>query len=55
MRPILSRATVNVLKFEHFSLPVLKKSVVYRSWNSQMLVGVANREDPDLTASAEVV
>ena len=46
--------TVNVHKFEHFSLSVLKQNVGYQGWNPQN-VFQKNREDPDQTASEEAV
>ena len=46
---------VNVLNFKHFSLFVLKLNVGYHDWSFSMLGIIANREDPDQTASEEAV
>ena len=49
--------TVNILNFKHF--PFLfsfsNKMLVIRAGTYKMLVRIAYREDPDLTASAEAV
>ena len=48
--------TVNVLKFEHFSLSVLKKTkaLVFSAGIHKMFARIANREDPDQTSSEAV-
>ena len=42
---------VNVLNFEQF----LNKMIVIRAEINKLLVRIANREDPDQTASSEAV
>ena len=46
---------VNVLKFKHISLSVLKYSVGFRARIHKMLVRITNMEDPEQTASEEAV
>ena len=46
---------VFVLCSRQKSLSVLKQNVGFQGWNSLMLVRIANREDPDQTASLEAV
>ena len=41
--------------FENISLSVLKYIIGFQGWNSQMLIRIANMEDPDQTASSEAV
>ena len=41
--------------FEHFSLFVLNRTLVISATTHKMLVRIANREDPDQTASSEAV
>ena len=41
--------------FEHFCLSVLNKILVIRTGIHKMHVRIANREDPDQTASSEAV
>ena len=53
---IYNLSMVNVLKFQTLSsFSVLKLNVGNLSWNSKRLVRIANREDPDQTASLEAV
>ena len=48
--------TVNVLKFGTlFSFMFLNKMLFIRAGIHKMLVRIANREDPDQTASSEAV
>ena len=48
--------TVNVLKFRTFFLFLISnKMLVFRAGICNMLVRIANREDPDQTASSEAV
>ena len=46
---------VNLLQLGHFSLSVLNEMLVSRIGIYKMLVRIANREDPDQTASEEAV
>ena len=46
-----STSAVNVLKFQMFS----NKMLVIRAGSHKMVVRIANREDPDQTASSEAV
>ena len=52
---IRSSYTINVLKFEHFFFLFLIKCVFFMARIDKMLVRIANREDPDGTASSEAV
>ena len=42
--------TINILKFQTFSLSVLKKMLIIWADIDKILVRIANREDPDQTA-----
>ena len=46
-------ATVNVLNFKHFLFVFSNEMLVFRVWIHKMLVRIAKREDPDLTATSE--
>ena len=46
---------VNVINFDHFSLSNLNKVLVIRVGIHKILVRIANKEDPDQTASEEAV
>ena len=46
---------VTVIKFRHFPFLVSNKILAIRVRIHKMLVGIANREDPDQTASGEAV
>ena len=46
-------STVNVLKFQCFSLPVFKEVIM--AGIPKPFVRIANREDPDQTASSDAV
>ena len=52
---IWDKITVNVLKFQTLFLSVLKHNVGFRARTHKMFVRMANREDPDQTASSEAV
>ena len=43
------------LNFQHFSLSVLNKMFVIRAGIHKILARIANREDPEQTASSETV
>ena len=45
---------VNAIKYEHFSLSVLNKMLVIRAGIHKMHYRIANREDPDQTASSSI-
>ena len=52
----MTKATVNVLKFQTLFLFCSQiKSWVIKAGIHKMLVRIANREDPDQTASSEAV
>ena len=46
---------VNVLKFRTLIFLFSNKMLVFRAGIHKILVGIANREDPDQTASEEAV
>ena len=48
------KLTLNALKFRTLS-PVHKKMLIIRAGIPKMFVGIANREDPDQTASSNAV
>ena len=48
-------AMVNVLKFQTLLFLFSNKMLVFRAGIHKMLVRIANREDPDQTASEEAV
>ena len=51
-----AKSTVNVLKFQTlFSYLISTKMLVIRAGAHKMHVRIANREDPDQTASSEAV
>ena len=50
-----NKPTVKVPNFEHFSVSFLKTILVLGAGIQKMLVRIANREDPDQTASSEAV
>ena len=50
----IRKHTVNVLKFQTIFLFSIKK-LVFRAAMNKVLVRIANREDPDQTASSEAV
>ena len=45
----------NFKKFEHFSFSILKSNLGLGAGIQKMLARIANRDDPDQTASSEAV
>ena len=55
VREFHDRITVNVLKFRTLLFLFSNKMLVFRAGMHKMLVRIANREDPEQTASLEAV
>ena len=52
---IANGITVNALKFRTLLFLFSNKMLVFRAGSHKLLVRLANREDPDQTASSEAV